>query len=233
MLCSATIRDAARTAVNGVLHNLARHRYGGFAPKHRPQASKPRSRTRLSATAEERVRHAIEHAWADSTLKKYGQGLAAFLRFCDTEGVDTEQRLPADEFLLCAFTASRAGEVAGVTARGAITAVKAWHITNDAEWQGGIRLRYTLHGVENLAPASSSHDLRPPVTANMLAALDKSLNHRHPKDAAVFAAACCAFWGQVRLGEILSETQRSFIPGRVPLVSDLAPPSTPAGSRIL
>ncbi|KAJ6502990.1 hypothetical protein DFH09DRAFT_844939, partial [Mycena vulgaris] len=180
-----------------------------------------------------KLQHAIEHAWADSTLSKYASGLDAFLVFCDKEGIKKEQRLPANEFLLCAFAASRVGEIAGGTARGAIAAVKAWHIIHGEEWQGGLRLRYTLRGVENLAPEGSKREERPPVTAAMLDALEAGLDHNEPKDAAVFTAACCAFWGQARLGELLSDTQGSFKRGRIPTAADLRQPSTAAGSRIL
>ncbi|KAJ7135926.1 hypothetical protein C8R44DRAFT_595316, partial [Mycena epipterygia] len=187
----------------------------------------------VSAQTRAKIQHAIRHAWADSTLKKYGYGLEAFLAFCDTENIAKNQRLPANEFLLCAYAASRAGEIAGGTARAAIAAVKAWHIIHDEEWQGGMRLRYVLRGVENLTPASSKRDPRPPVSATLLNVLDTELDHKDPKDAAVFASACCAFWGQIRLGEILSDTQGSYIENRIPLVSHLEPPSTPAGSRML
>ncbi|KAJ7747966.1 hypothetical protein DFH07DRAFT_802895 [Mycena maculata] len=221
-----TLNTIIRDTANEAFCALTRRRYGRFDPKRHAK-----HHSRISSTAEAKVHHAIQNAWAESTLKKYNQGLKAFLRFCDTEQINPDQRLPADEFLLCAFAASRAGEIAGVTARGAVAAVKAWHIINNAEWRGGIRLRYTLRGVENLGP--SKHDQRPPVTEAMLRALDKDLDHGDPKDAAVFATACCAYWGQIRLGEILSETQGSFIAGRIPLASNLGPPSTPAGSRVL
>ncbi|KAJ7690994.1 hypothetical protein B0H17DRAFT_576558 [Mycena rosella] len=223
---------AVRDAVDAAVHNITRSRYGSFTPSAR-SSSRPSRHNRLSSSAEAKVRLAIEHTWAKSTLKKYGQGVAAFERFWDLEFVPHSQRLPADEFLLCAFAASRVGKVAGVTARGAVAAVKAWHIMNDAPWRGNICLRYTLRGIENLTPSSSKRDQRPPVTAAMLDALDKNLDHNDPRDAAVFASACCASWGQIRIGKILSETQKSFIPGQIPLVSDLAPPSSRAGSRIL
>jgi hypothetical protein len=187
----------------------------------------------MSDEARDKVELAIQHAWADSTLKKYGQSLEAFHHFCNAEGVSMDQRLPANEFLLCAFAASRVGEIAGSTARGAMAAVKAWHIINDAEWQGGIRLRYTLRGVENLAPAKSKKEARPPITREMLDVLEAKLDHNDPKDAAVFAAACCAFWGQLRLGEILSDTEGSFKRGRIPTASDLRPPTSPRGTRVL
>ncbi|KAJ7717060.1 hypothetical protein DFH07DRAFT_861616 [Mycena maculata] len=184
-----TLNTIIRDTANEAFCALTRRRYGRFDPKRHAK-----HHSRISSTAEAKVHHAIQNAWAESTLKKYNQGLKAFLRFCDTEQINPDQRLPADEFLLCAFAASRAGEIAG-----------------------------------NLGP--SKHDQRPPVTEAMLCALDKDLDHGDPKDAAVFATACCAYWGQIRLGEILSETQGSFIAGRIPLASNLGPPSTPAGSH--
>ncbi|KAJ7112459.1 hypothetical protein C8R43DRAFT_903651 [Mycena crocata] len=208
-------------------------RYGSYKPKG-PLATK-RTRQSHRATSDRaaaKINHALNHAWAKSTLDKYGNSLHAFWRFCDEEMVTLDQRLPANEGLLCSFAASRVGEIAGITARGA---VKAWHIINDAPWLGGIRirLRYVLRGVENLAPESSKKDPRPPVTAEMLDTMEEELNHNDPKDAAVFAAACCAFWGQLRLGEILSDTQGSYLEGRIPLGSDLGRASTRAGSRTL
>ncbi|KAJ7103671.1 hypothetical protein B0H15DRAFT_768136 [Mycena belliarum] len=204
--------------------------YGHFAKRGPGSRS---SRTKISKEAQDKLELAIQNAWAEATLQKYGASLDAFLRFCDKENVPKHQRLPADEFLLCTFAASRAGEIAGSTARGAIAAVKAWHVVHDADWNGGLRLRYTLRGVENLAPSSSKRDERPPVTAEMLDILERELNHTDPKDAAVFATACCAFWGQARLGELLSNAQGSWKQGRIPLGSDLKPPGTRAGSRIL
>lgn len=204
--------------------------YGSFsAGSLRRRADVPK----LSKEAEQKLEKAVQNAWADSTLQKYGNSVDAYLRFCDKEGVTRAQRLPASEFLLCAFAASRLGEISGITARGAVAAVKAWHVVHDAEWHGGLRLRYTLKGVENSAPTGSKREERPPVTAAMLDILEGELDHDGPKDAAVFAAACCAFWGQVRLGELLSNTERSFRRGRIPTAAHLKPPSTRAGSRIL
>ncbi|KAF8130912.1 hypothetical protein K438DRAFT_1454456, partial [Mycena galopus ATCC 62051] len=187
----------------------------------------------LSEKSKQKIQHALENAWADSTIKKYAYGLDTFHKFCNNERVPHGQRLPACEELLCAFAASRAGEIAGGTVRGAIAAIKAWHIIEDARWQGGIRLRYTLKGVENLAPDESRRDQRPPVTKEMVDMLGRSLNLIDAADAAVYATACCVFWGQVRLGEILLETQGSYKIGRIPLVSDLSNPVTDAGTRIL
>ncbi|KAJ6510867.1 hypothetical protein C8R45DRAFT_1089004 [Mycena sanguinolenta] len=192
-----------------------------------------RGSPQLSAGSKGRIQHALENTWADSTMMKYSSGLEAFHEFCDRENIPQRQRLPAGEELLCAFAAACTGEIAGGTARGAIAAIKAWHIIQDAQWNGGIRLRYTLKGVENLTPDHSRRDQRPPVTRAMVDMLQNTLDLADPTDAAVYAAACCAFWGQIRPGEILSETQGTYKAGCIPLVSDLSQPVTEAGTRVL
>ncbi|KAJ7664802.1 hypothetical protein B0H17DRAFT_1211159 [Mycena rosella] len=140
-----------------------------------------------SRAASDKVDYAIRHAWAETTLKKYNCSLDVFHFFCDRE------------------------HIAGGTAASVMFAVKAWHIVNDTPWQRGVRLRYTLKGVANQAPVSSKQDERPPVTAEMMDALEADLNHNDLKDAAVFAMACCAYWGQIWLGEMLSNVQGPYL----------------------
>lgn len=161
------------------------------------------SQTRLSRKAINSVNFALHHGWADATLKNYGGAVDRFLAFCTSEGVPEELQLPADEFVLCAFAASSAGIHAGSTVRNDIAGVKAWHIAQGADWNGSSRLHYVLSGVENLTPESSKRPPRPPINAAMLSMLYEGLNLSSPADIAVFAAACVAFWGQCRLGEIL------------------------------
>ncbi|KAJ7760893.1 hypothetical protein DFH07DRAFT_694027, partial [Mycena maculata] len=146
---------------------------------------------------------ALHHGWAQSTLTNYGSAVDRFLAFCSSEGVPPEFQLPANEFVLCAFAASSAGIHAGSTARNNIAALKAWHIAQNAQWNGSSRLHYVLAGVEKLAPQSTKRPPRPPINAVMLRALYDTLDFSNSRDIVVFAAACIAFWGQCRLGEIL------------------------------
>ncbi|KAJ7315240.1 hypothetical protein DFH08DRAFT_715846, partial [Mycena albidolilacea] len=133
----------------------------------------------------------------------YGHTVDRFLAFCVDEKIPTKFQLPTDEFVLCAFAASGAGVHSGSTARNNIAALKAWHVAQDQPWLGGSRLHYVLAGVENLAPDSSKRAPRPPINTAMLRAVYDGLDFTCPRDVAVFAAACVAFWGQCRLGEIL------------------------------
>ncbi|KAJ7804432.1 hypothetical protein B0H14DRAFT_3486171 [Mycena olivaceomarginata] len=151
------------------------------------------------------VRLALHHGWANSTITNYGHAVDRFLAFCVDEKIPTKFQLPADEFVLCAFAASGAGVHSGSTARNNIAALKAWHVVQDQPWLGGSRLHYVLAGVENLAPDSSKRAPRPPINTAMLRALYDGLDFTCPRDVAVFAAACVAFWGQSRL-ELTSHT---------------------------
>ena len=191
---------------------------------------------RLSRQASEKVYYALNHAWADSTIRKYSSGVKQFHNFCDREGVPHKYRLPAAEFLLCSFAASDAGVLSGNTAQNRISAVRAWHVACNAPWLGDLRLNYVLHGVENLTPASSRKPPRPPITRAMLELLDTHLNHSDTLDVCILAAAMTAFWGQCRLAEILSPTATK-LPNLSKLLltlrSHLRPPCTSSGSCML
>nr|GAT47546.1 predicted protein [Mycena chlorophos] len=162
---------------------------------------------RGAAHLEHQVQSVLEHGWATSTAGNYGSAVARFRAFCRRESIPVSLQLPAHEFVLCAFAASGAGSHAGSTARKNISALKAWHVVNDRPWLGGPRLHYVLSGVENLAPASSQRPPRPPISSAMLTDLHRGLDFTSRLDVAVYAAACVAFWGQCRLGEILPTSQ--------------------------
>ncbi|KAJ7739025.1 hypothetical protein DFH07DRAFT_752328 [Mycena maculata] len=180
---------------------------------------------------EAEIDRVICHAWAPATLDKYDNGLAHFLSYCDNMEVPIPFRLPASEFLLCAFAASFAGSLASSTVENKLNGVRAWHIVNNVEYKGSLRLNYVMKGVANLAPDALPP--RPPITLEMLRLLYDHLDLSNPFDAAVFCAAVVAFWCQCRLGELFSTTERSFDPSLIPSVSDLATPCTKVGSRLL
>ncbi|KAF9224482.1 hypothetical protein BS17DRAFT_828884, partial [Gyrodon lividus] len=125
----------------------------------------------LSSSSTAKIAHALNHAWADSTLSKYCSVIAQFQSFCDHENIPPQLCIPASEHLLCAFAASRVGALAGDTVQTHLAAIKAWHIYNNKPWRGSPCLCYVLNGIANLAPSfskkasSSSHhmfDASPP-----------------------------------------------------------------------
>ncbi|KAJ7334222.1 hypothetical protein DFH08DRAFT_965958 [Mycena albidolilacea] len=93
-----------------------------------------------------------------------------------------------------------------------------------APWKGGLRLQYTLNGVENLKPELLKHEEQLPITKEMINILD------NPKDTVVSVAACSMFWGQICLDEMLSDTQSKYFLGRIPVGADLGPAATAAGT---
>jgi hypothetical protein len=71
----------------------------------------------ISHLAASKITYALQHAWADSTIKKYNSGIKIFIDFCNREHIPIPYRLPASEFLLCAFAATDTGVLAGTTAQ--------------------------------------------------------------------------------------------------------------------
>lgn len=190
----------------------------------------------ISATAlsahKEKISFTIDHAWSSATAKKYTYGVAHFLAFCTENQIPARLTLPASEFTLCAFAASSSGIRAGSTIRNDLAAVRAWHISQGVEWNGSTQLTYVLKGADNLTPSSSFAALRPPVSINMILLLHKNLDLSSHFDSLTFFCACSAFWAQLRLGEILSESENLSTSSRFPSLSNLSPPNQ-NGSRTL
>jgi hypothetical protein len=168
---------------------------------------------------------------AQSTRKQYAGGVSAFLSFCDESSIPDHLRLPANEFLLCAFAASKAGRQGRQSVRNAMSGLRAWHIEQGVQWNGRLQLQYVLTGVGRRAPPPQQP--RAPVTKPMLCLLAERLDRRSTRDLCVLAAATVAFWTQSRLGELLMESAANGERMHVPSRRHLAAPSTTRGSRKL
>ena len=175
----------------------------------------------LSPQSRRHVTHAIQNSWAKSTVKRYSSSIQQYIRFCEAEGVPNHLRFPADEFVLCAFTASSIGIHARNTPKNRLSALKAWHIAPNLEWKGSSRLQYVLNGVHNLTPRGSRRPPRPPINSKMLTQLLQHLNLKSPLDIAVAACATTAFWGQCRLGELLPSSSPTLSLSLFPTRSSL------------
>ena len=144
-----------------------------------------------------RKRLLVTHAIAPKTLSNYGAGLIRFHRFCDNMHIPEELRMPSLEWLLSAFLTSQGASSVG---KGAMTAwlqgLCLWHTVNHAPWFGGAHLQRALQGSSNASTASSSNPKRKLASLAHLQALLRGLRLMNTFDAAVFAVACVAFWGQ-------------------------------------
>lgn len=208
----------------------AHPRYGVFLPCNRNMLCSQRQRQTLcfvndlSDTLLERTCVVIESSWAPKTSNRYASSLNVFLAFCDKHNISAARRLPADEELLCAFTASFASSHQRTTVQGHLSEVRAWHIASDATWYGSLRLRQTLKGVEFLAPLLDNACR--PVTTSMISLFRNNLDLSIPLNACALSATICVFWPQLRLGEALSLWADSFISKYTPTVSCLGTPTT-------
>jgi len=204
-----------------------RHHHSGIVKPSRLHADY------LSESLRLKLQRTIRSAWQNSTLGKYENSINRFIKFCDNENIPFPYRLPASEFLLCAFTVSSAGLRAGDMISSDLSAVCAWHIINDVPYKGSLQLKYTLKGARNLTPGSSKRPLRPPVSWEMLEILVRELDQENTEDICVLACALAATSGQARLGELLPTSMFIHDPLQHPSVSDLQPPVTVGGSRAL
>ncbi|KAF8888290.1 hypothetical protein BD779DRAFT_1800300 [Infundibulicybe gibba] len=186
----------------------------------------------LQATSA-KIAAVLENAWAPSTRAKYDNSVNLYLRWCDSEGLPLDKRLPASEITLCAFVAHLAGTMAGSSIRSHLSGLKRWHILANMPYTASPRLSYLLKGADNMTPGSSRQLPRPPVTLSMIRVLHDALDLSSGLDACILAAATTAFWAQARLGELLSPAAKYFDPSRIPRLADLDNPSTTAGSRKL
>ncbi|KAF5322726.1 hypothetical protein D9619_000414 [Psilocybe cf. subviscida] len=150
------------------------------------------------------------------TRSNYAAGLLRFTQYCDSRRIPEEDRMPASEDLLSAFsTVMAASKVSRDTLDNWMSGIAFWHQMHSLPWYGGGRaLKMTKVAVGKLAPESSKLPKRPPVTMDHMNALRRGLNLRNSFDSAVWAVATVAFWSCCRLGELLIPSAGSFDPSR-------------------
>ncbi|KAF5373349.1 hypothetical protein D9615_007467 [Tricholomella constricta] len=178
------------------------------------------------------VDRAIRHAWQPSTTSAYSRGVRDFFDFCDREKIPLSACIPASEALLCTFAASFGGSLSGGTIRSKCSALRSWHIQNSLPWLGGTQLAYVIKGCENMRPAQSFIAKRAAFSLVDLTILLETLDSSSPLDACVAFVASAAFWGQLRLGELLPSRETHVPKLSFPSWSDLKSPNA-AGSRVL
>lgn len=137
--------------------------------------------------------------------------------------------------MLCRFTVSFAESISGNTIRSKLQGIQSHYILLNLPYHSGRQLEYTLRGLDKLTPASSKQDQRKPVMLDMLTTLHDNLNLDVPFDVATYAIACISFYGQIRLGELLLETQSiaCFDPTNNPTVAQIKKPQSKLRSRII
>lgn len=185
------------------------------------------SSSSISTPASVKLHEVMLLSLEPGTRKNYGAGLLRFTQFCDCQNVPEDARMPASDHLLASFVAQWHGVVSRSTVDTWVAGLTFWHSLNGAPWLGGKMLRAVCKAVLKGAPPG--RDKRPPVTLEHLYALRERLDLSNSFDAAVYAVACCAFWGCRRLGELVVPSAGEFNPERhVSKSADLRFHSPPA-----
>ncbi|RXW17778.1 hypothetical protein EST38_g8068 [Candolleomyces aberdarensis] len=170
-------------------------------------------RAKISFDSIRKINIAAVSSLAETTRTGYGSGLLRFTEFCDREGISEYSRMPASSTLLAAFVADQASKTSSSSINSWMSAVRAWHIINNAPWHGSSEFVAQVKlGASRMAPVSSKKSPRNPVTLEHILALQKNLNPSDSFDAAVWAVACIAFWSCCRLGELTVSSEKSFSP---------------------
>ncbi|KAH9916376.1 uncharacterized protein B0H18DRAFT_1124291 [Fomitopsis serialis] len=184
-----------------------------------------------STIADPTIKHLQDLSVRESLrdTKGYGSALRKFHIFCDIFSVAEEDRLPAsfavlNSFALWALADPQPGDVGLIggpafepvsrdVVRKYLAGVRAWHLIQG--WPAPLssddhaRIDFHLRGLERHVGARRKAP-RPPVTVPMLGALRAALDLSSSFDACVWAAATCAFWGLMRLGEVTVPSRASF-----------------------
>ncbi|KZV60270.1 DNA breaking-rejoining enzyme [Peniophora sp. CONT] len=135
------------------------------------------------------------------TRGNYAAGLLRYAQFCNTLGVEEEDRFPVTQERMAMFITYQTGK--GADAGHFVDGLRMWMLINGVEWTRGPLVNAALGAHQNFVPADARRPPRPPVTPEHLEALRERLDFEDPMHCAVFAAACVAFWGVCRLGEVI------------------------------
>ncbi|RXW12879.1 hypothetical protein EST38_g12974 [Candolleomyces aberdarensis] len=170
-------------------------------------------RAEISFDSIRKINIATVSSLAEMTRTGYGSGLLRFTEFCDREGISEYSRMPASSTLLASFVADQASKASSSSINSWMSAVRTWHIINNAPWHGSSEFVAQVKlGASRMAPASLKKSPRNPVTLEHILALQKNLNPSDSFDAAVWAVACIVFWSCCRLGELTVSSEKSFSP---------------------
>lgn len=114
----------------------------------------------LSLVSIRKINSTLVASLAESTWTSYGAGLLRFTEYCDREGISELRHMPASPFLLSGFVAKFSSSVSGSTIHAWMSGIRAWHVLNNALWNGGEEfVSQVKKGAMKLSPPSCK---RPP-----------------------------------------------------------------------
>ncbi|PVF95900.1 hypothetical protein CPB86DRAFT_862866 [Serendipita vermifera] len=163
----------------------------------------------------------IDHSLAPATRKTYDSAVNQFLNFTKTLGLTRSQSLPCSDQLLCLFLSSGAGQRGSSYAKALVSGIRSWHVRNGYNWTPSLRLQLVIRGLDSLRLRNRGNKkARLPVTPRMVHILVEAWRKGSNKEKCALACALTAWFGQLRLGEILPSNAREIDLSRLPKRSD-------------
>ncbi|KAJ3751811.1 hypothetical protein EV360DRAFT_75898 [Lentinula raphanica] len=154
----------------------------------------------------------LQHSVSAATARRQNTQLNKFLAWCDEKRIAEQDRSPPSEILLCNYFSTFATKTSMATAKAHRAAIKKWVERRGLQWKGAALLDGIMKGINNTIPPTSRRPTRAPVRVDHLRALmDVTAIYSSPNFIACRdAAASTAFYGLLRLGEILPETEEDL-----------------------
>ncbi|KIY51944.1 hypothetical protein FISHEDRAFT_36343, partial [Fistulina hepatica ATCC 64428] len=174
----------------------------------------------------------LQEAYAEATRSTYGAGLLRFHQFCDRCSIPESRRMPADIHLLAGFIGCWSNKQSGSTLTNWLAGLRAWHEINNQPWAGEQPLLRL--GCRSAKRTGKKHSRPPrePVTTTHMRLLYDALTNSSPRDAAIWACACCLFWGCRHSGELTVPSSNNFNPLHDATISSAAVSFTRTDSGI-
>lgn len=180
----------------------------------------PSSLERRKAAAS-RLQTAMDEALAPSTMRNYNSSIGRFLAFTADLGYSKAQSLPCSGDLLCMFLCEGLGRYGSSAAKSYISAIRSWHVRNGFDWNPPLRISLIKKALDRLKAASPiQKQPRLPITPRMIKILAESWSQGSNKQKCALACALSAWFGQMRLGEILPASANSCDRSRLPKCSN-------------
>ena len=153
---------------------------------------------------------------AESTLRSYNSAQRRYLDFCRRAGL---RALPATEIGLCYFVAFLAKEkLKHKSIKAYLSAVRFLHIAerkSDPFLPSLTHLQYVVRGVKHCESLEgSTFKERLPISPNLLKGLKEVWNsdREAPNRPMLWAACCIAFFGFLRIGEMVVPSKDTYDP---------------------
>jgi hypothetical protein len=166
--------------------------------------------------------------WSPATLRNYRGSLHRFNHFCQSQNITFSPSCSVSESGISLFIISLTGRRSGSYIRNEINAIRGFHIIYNLPFPRSERISLLLRAADRSTPSTSIRKPREGLSISMLEFLHSNLDLSSPFDTCCFALACCAFWGQARLGELIATNW-----AKCPHLRDLLDPVSASGSRVL